>query len=378
MGSVTVSQMRRDPLSPFAWYRSMRAAQPVLFNQDSSSWQVFRYTDVQRVLSSFDEFSSRFGGQDTALSNSLIANDPPRHRQLRTLVSQAFTPRAVEDLAPRMRAITDELLAGVVERGQIDVVRDLAYPLPVIVIAELLGVPASERARFKAWSDDITNTQSYGMGEREMTAYFSHLVEERRRQPRNDLVSALIAAQIEGEHLSLPELLGFCVLLLVAGNETTTNLIGNAMLCFDEQPGVLDELRAQPELLPAAIEEVLRFRSPVQSMFRRVARLTTLGEHQLEPGQSVLAWIGSANRDELAFEEPDRFDIRRAPNKHLAFGHGIHFCLGAPWARLESRIALEAILLRLKNVRRAAHVALEAQESFIVYGVKSLPMTFDT
>jgi cytochrome P450 len=210
-----------------------------------------------------------------------------------------------------------------------------------------------------------------------MTAYFYRLVEERRRAPRNDLVSALIAAQIEGEQLSLPELLGFCVLLLVAGNETTTNLIGNAILSFDEQPGTLDELRVHPELLPGAIEEVLRFRSPVQSMFRQVARPTTIGEQHLEAGASVLAWIGSANRDEQAFEDPDRFDIHRAPNKHLAFGHGIHFCLGAPLARLESRIALEALLRRLPNLRRVPGTLLEAQDSFIVYGVKSLPVTFD-
>jgi cytochrome P450 len=210
-----------------------------------------------------------------------------------------------------------------------------------------------------------------------MAGYFAKLVEERRRQPRNDLVSALVSAQIDGEHLSLPELLGFCVLLLVAGNETTTNLIGNAILCLDEAPQALEELRQQPELLPDAIEEVLRFRSPVQSMFRVVARQTTLAGQQLEPGQSMLAWIGSANRDEDAFEHADAFDIHRSPNRHLAFGHGIHFCLGAPLARLEARIALSAILRRLPNLRRLRDAHLEAQDSLIVYGVKSLPVAFD-
>ena len=360
----------------------MRAQAPVLFDAGSQMWHVFRFADVLRVLSDYADFSSQFAGAsgESALASSLVATDPPRHRQLRALVSQAFTPRAVEDLAPRIAQITEDLLDQVLDRGhgEMDLVRDLAYPLPVIVIAELLGVPPEERDQFKRWSDAITSTTSDGVdAQQAMAQYFARLIEERRRQPRNDLVSALIAAQIEGQHLSLPELLGFCVLLLVAGNETTTNLIGNAMLCFDEAPGTLEQLRARPELLPDAIEEVLRFRSPVQSMFRVVARPTQLDGHAMQPGQSVLAWIGSANRDEDAFPAADRFDVRRAPNKHIAFGHGIHFCLGAPLARLESRIALEAVLRRLPNVRRVHKEPLEAQDSMIVYGVKSLPLRFD-
>jgi cytochrome P450 len=210
-----------------------------------------------------------------------------------------------------------------------------------------------------------------------MATYFLRFVEERRAAPGDDLLSALLQAQVDGEHLNLTELLGFCVLLLVAGNETTTNLIGNALLCFDEAPEALEEIRAKPELLPLAIEEVLRFRSPVQCMFRTVAQPTTLGDQQLAPGQSVLAWIGSANRDEAVFDDPERFDIHRTPNKHIAFGHGIHFCLGAPLARLEARIALETLLRRLPNPRRVPDVQLAPQDSFIVYGVKSLPMAFD-
>jgi cytochrome P450 len=375
MAATGMSQLRRDPLTPFPWYAAMRASAPVLQDPSTSTWQLFRYADVQRALSDYESFSSQLGGHD-ALSQSLISTDPPRHRQLRALVTQAFTPRAVENLAPRVQAITDELLDQVADRGEFDLVRDLAYPLPVIVISELLGVPAEERDKFKDWSDKITGNLD-GLGQRaqqEMAAYFSAAVEERRPAPHNDLVSALLRAQVEGEHLSLPELLGFCVLLLVAGNETTTNLIGNAILCFDETPGVYDQLRGQPGLLPNAIEEVLRYRSPVQSMFRVVAKRTALGDHHLEPGQSVLAWIGSANRDGDVFPEPDRFDIYRTPNKHIAFGHGIHFCLGAPLARLEARIALETLLRRLPNLRCVGDVSLEPQESFIVYGVKSLPV----
>jgi cytochrome P450 len=374
--------MRRDPLQPFAWYRAMRAQAPVLFDPTQQMWHVFRFADVQHVLSDHAEFSSRFaqagGDDDGALANSLVATDPPRHRQLRTLVTQAFTPRAVEDLAPRIAAITNELLDRVESSGRIDLVHDLAYPLPVIVIAELLGIPAEQRDQFKTWSDAVTSTSGEGIAaQHAMAAYFAGLIEERRRQPRNDLITALVAAQVDGQHLSMPELLGFCVLLLIAGNETTTNLLGNAILCLEEAPSALEELRRQPELLPDAIEEVLRFRSPVQSMFRVVARPTTLADQRLETGQSVLAWIGSANRDEAAFPDADRFDIHRSPNKHIAFGHGIHFCLGAPLARLEARIALEAILRRLPNLRRVREFPLEAQDSLVVYGVKSLPMTFD-
>ena len=376
----TSAPARRDPLNPFPWYRLMRAQAPVFFEPERQLWHVFGYPDVQRVLSEHAAFSSQFmaGGDDSALSSSLVATDPPRHRQLRALVSQAFTPRAVDDLAPRISAITDALLDQVDGTGHMDVVRDLAYPLPVIVIAEMLGVPADERDQFKTWSDAITSTTGEGArAQQAMAAYFATLIEERRRRPRQDLVSALMAAQIDGEHLSLPELLGFCVLLLVAGNETTTNLIGNAVLCFDESPGAFDELRHGPGLLPAAIEEVLRFRSPVQSMFRVVARPTMLGGHTLEPGQSVLAWIGSANRDEQAFADAERFDLRRNPTRHLAFGHGIHFCLGAPLARLEARIALTALLRRLPGLRRVPDSRLEPQDSFIVYGVKNLPVRFD-
>ncbi len=379
MANMTTSQMRRDPLTPFPWYRAMRTSSPVVQDPNYGSWQVFSYADVQRVLSDFEYFSSRIAGGDASpISNSLIGMDPPRHRQLRTLVTQAFTPRAVESMAPRIRAITDELLDQVQAQGRFDAVTDLAIPLPVIVIAELLGIPSSDRAQFKLWSDDITNTNSMGGGQQEMAAYFFRFVEERRREPRDDLVSALLRAEVDGQQLNLTELLGFCVLLLVAGNETTTNLIGSALLCFlEDSPGTIEELAAQPDLLPGAIEEVLRFRSPVQCMFRVTAQPTELAGQQLQPGQSVLAWIGSANRDEAVFDNPDRFDIRRSPNKHIAFGHGPHFCLGAPLARLEARIVLEAVLRRLRNLRRVPDAPLEPQDSFIVYGVKALPMTFD-
>ncbi|WP_427174907.1 cytochrome P450 [Arthrobacter sp. 92] len=381
-----------QPLNPFPHYESMRNDAPVFYDQETGLWHVFRYEDVQRVLSEHATFSSRMAGENPSetgqlFAASLINTDPPRHRQLRSLVTQAFTPRAVEALAPRISQITDELLSPVAPAGSMDLIEELAYPLPVIVIAELMGIPAADRERFKKWSDVIvsqtrpTNDQESGEADqsgahREMSEYFMAMIEERRRSPGNDLISNLLAAEIEGQRLSVVELLGFCALLLVAGNETTTNLIGNAVLCFTEEPGLLERLAADESLLPSAIEEVLRYRSPVQSMYRVAAAATTVGEHSIPAGAPLVAWIGSANRDERQFAHPAQFDAGRSPNRHLAFGQGIHFCLGAPLARLEARIALQAVITRLPGLAVVPHARLERMESTIIYGVKALPVTW--
>ncbi|MFC9334303.1 cytochrome P450 [Arthrobacter sp. NPDC057009] len=382
---------RRDdesPLNPFPHYERMRASAPVFHDEESGSWHVFRYDDVQRVLSDHGTFSSRMGGDDPSetgqlFAASLITADPPRHRQLRSLVTQAFTPKAVEALAPRISALTGELLYAMAPKGSADLIDELAYPLPVIVIAELMGIPAEDRDRFKHWSDVIVSqtqtgdqTGDHSSTNREMTEYFLALIEHRRRNPGSDLISNLLEAEIEGQKLSVPELLGFCALLLVAGNETTTNLIGNAVLCFTEGAETMERLRAQPALLPQAIEEVLRYRSPVQSMYRVTAAETELGGCQVPAGAPLVAWIGSANRDERQFQHPEQFDMDRTPNRHLAFGHGIHFCLGAPLARLEARTALQGILQRLPGLALAPGAHLERMDSTIVYGVKELPVTW--
>lgn len=376
------------PLDPFPHYERMRQAAPVFHDDQSGSWHVFRYDDVQRVLSEYARFSSRMGGDDPSetgqlFASSLITADPPRHRQLRSLVTQAFTPKAVDGLAPRISQLTEELLEGIASLGTADLIQELAYPLPVIVISELMGVPAEDRDRFKRWSDVVVSqTRSGAVNEDqhltnvEMTGYFLDLIEQRRSRPGNDLISNLLAAEIDGQKLSVAELLGFCSLLLVAGNETTTNLIGNAVLCFTEAPGTMERLRQEPSLLPQAIEEVLRFRSPVQSMYRVTVASTTLGDVQIPAGAPLVAWIGSANRDERQFERPARFDVDRSPNRHLAFGHGIHFCLGAPLARLEARIALEGILSRLPGLALAPGARLERMDSTIVYGLKALPASW--
>ncbi len=376
---------QRDPIDPFPWYRQMRCAKPVFFDANRGFWHVFRYDDVQRVLSDSATFSSERGRRagletEAGLHDSLISTDPPRHRQLRSLVSLAFTPRAVEVLEPRIREIVDGLLDAAAPNGRMDLIWDFAYPLPVIVIAELLGIPAEERDRFKRWSDAVVTGGDEQLGfrqaQREMAEYFTRLVEERRREPREDLISSLLAAEIEGERLELNAILSFCILLLIAGNETTTNLIGNAIWSLDEQPEAFAAVRANAALLPGTIEEVLRYRSPVQAMVRRVAQTTELGGETLQPDQPVVAWIGAANRDEAVFADAEQFQIMRTPNRHLAFGYGAHFCLGAPLARTEARIALAALIERFPDLRRERDTALEPMESFVVYGVKRLPVEF--
>ncbi|MFC6750005.1 cytochrome P450 [Deinococcus aquaticus] len=345
----------------------------------SGLWMVFGYDDVQRTLSDWKAFSSERGrprgeNAQTALSSSIISTDPPRHRQLRSLVEQAFTPRQVRALEPRIAQLVDELLSPVQGAGRMDFIRDFAYPLPVIVIAEILGIPATDRDAFKRWSDAVVTGDP--SGSREMGAYFARLIEQRRADPGDDLISGLIAAQLDGEHLDTQELLGFCILLLVAGNETTTNLLANTLLCWQDAPEAYDRVRADRTLLPGTIEESLRYRSPVQSMYRVAAQDVELGGQTIPEGSPVLAWIGSANRDPAQFPEPGTFDPARTPNRHLAFGNGVHFCLGAPLARLEASVALNAVLDRLPDLRVALDASLDAIPSQIVYGVKALPVTF--
>jgi cytochrome P450 len=383
---VDYIQSAEHQLNPFPHYERMRESAPVHYDEQSGSWHVFRYDDVQRALSEYATFSSHMGGDDASgtgqlFASSLIATDPPRHRQLRSLVTQAFTPKAVDALAPRIAALTDELLEGIAPRGSADLIQELAYPLPVIVIAELMGIPAEDRERFKQWSDVIVSQTRTGSASEnqsatitEMTEYFLALIGQRRSQPGQDLISTLLAAEIDGQKLTVPELLGFCALLLVAGNETTTNLIGNAVLCLAEHPGTMDRLLMEPALLPQTIEEVLRFRSPVQSMYRSTVAETTLGDEVIPAGAPIVAWIGSANRDERQFQRPAEFDIDRGQNRHLAFGHGIHFCLGAPLARLEARIALGALLSRLPGLSLVPGAHLERMESTIIYGLKAIPV----
>ena len=377
-------------------YQMMRESQPVLYIEQLKLWSVFRYEDVRTVLSDHTRFSSEYGqtrmpeagaAAEARRGSSMITTDPPRHTQLRSLVNRAFTPRAVAALEPRIEAIANELLDKVTGSQEFDLVQDFSYPLPVIVIAEMLGIPPEDRERFKHWSDEVVASADQMIGgsasgsqtaHQEMNAYFRHVIAEHRKQPKDDLVSALLNAEEDNQHLSEEDILSLCWLLLVAGNETTTNLITNAVRTFLEHPESFTQLKASlqegPDLLPQAIEEVLRFRSPVQAMFRITAQEVDMSGQTIPAGQRVIAWIGSANRDERKFPDAHRFDITRNPNPHIAFGHGVHFCLGAPLARLESRVALAVLLQRFPDISRANHDDLEPARGFIVHGVSHLPL----
>jgi cytochrome P450 len=374
---------------PLQHYREMRARQPVSFDDRFKSWNVYRYDDVLQVLGDHATFSSeRPATPGQPGLPSIVGQDPPRHRKLRGLVTQAFTPRVVAELAPRISEVAGELIDKVLPRGEMDFMKDFGYPLPIIIIAELLGIPLEEQATFRRWSEtlisgprtDAARGRSYAEERaanlRDLNDYFRRILDERRREPRQDLVSRLLAAEVDGERLGETDLLEFCRLLLIAGYETTAYLVGSAVLCLDEHPEIADELRAQPALLPAAVEELVRCYPSVGGSMRLAKADTRIGEQAIAAGDNVIVWFGSANYDESQFADAERVDIHRSPNRHLGFGHGIHFCLGAPLARLEARIALGLVLERLPRLRRSPGRPVEAMESPFVFGPKSFHVTF--
>lgn len=368
-----------DPLYPQPWYHYMCETTPFVLEEKTHLLQVFRFQDVQRVLLDTKTFSSEVG-LGRGMEESVIAYDPPRHRKLRDLVAQQFTPRAIAQLEERITAIVHKMLDEVITTGQMDMVDDLAHPFPTTVIAELLGVPAEDSGLFRVWSDAIV--ERFLTPEREqrlkaeMDAYFLHVIEQRRRKPENDLISALLTAEIDGERLSERELLSFCVLLLVAGNETTTSLIGNAMVCFDTFPEAFQDLREHPALVPSALEEVLRYRSPANFLGRVATTDVVLGDREIKAGQHLSPMVAAANLDERAFPHALTFDIRRNPNRHIAFGHGIHFCLGAPLTRLEAKVVFTVLLERLADIRRVQDMPLEPIMGSSMQGIKHFPITF--
>lgn len=380
-------EMRRNP---YPAYDELRAASPVLHLAPFDLWMILDYDGVRRALSDHAVFSSDLShvpGQGNP-GEWFLFFDPPRHTKLRALISKAFTPRVVANLEPRIRALSRQLLDQTVGRGEVDLVEEFSGPLPMRVIAELLGVPAEDWSRYRRWSDAIlaiANTFARGEEAERIFAEYQAVTEEMRvalpeliervRSARPDaLLAGLVEAEAAGERLTPREILGFVQLLLVGGQETTVNLINNALLCFLEHPDQLARLRAAPALLPSAIEEVLRYRSPLQWMPRATARDVALHGLVIPAGKLVLPVIGSANRDPLQFPDAGRFDITRAPNPHLAFGHGIHACLGAPLARLEARIALADFLERVTGFELATDGPWEPRQALSVHGPSRLPL----
>ena len=346
---------------PYPVYRRLRDEFPLYYCEARRSWVLSRFEDVWNAVHDPVTFSSArgvfpgMGNEDvSAALPVMILMDPPRHTQLRGLVNRAFTRRRIAELEPAIRTVAAELVATFAEAGGGDLVEDVARPLPAIVIADLLGVPRQDRKQFRQWSDqlvqdnpdDTAAAASALEGAANLMGYFEGLIADRRRAPRADLLTSLITAEAGGARLSEEELLGMCVLLLVAGNETTTNLVSNSAVLFAAHPDQWESVIADPSLLGPAVEESLRFDSPVQALARTLTADVTVHGRTMRKDEKVLLVYGAANRDDREFPRPDEFDVGRTVDRQLAFGHGIHFCLGASLARLEARVLYAELMDR--------------------------------
>jgi cytochrome P450 len=403
---------------PYPAYRELRDRAPVHFAPESGCWCISRYEDVLHVVNHPEDYSSRAmftvlmnGGHDGSpplswpmvsflvrfalrtrvnplgfpKARNLIASDPPVHGTLRGIVNRGFTPRRIQAWEPRIRALAQEHVARLASGEPFDVVRDLAIPLPVTIIAEMLGVERERLADFKRWSDVIISAMTGPLRGfpphptvievfLELDTYLARVIRRRRRAPSDDLVSALLAEEPGGQKLSTMEIMQFVMLLLVAGNETTTNLIGNAASALLDHPAELERVAQDLSLVPDLVEETLRYDAPVQIVFRTALREVVLHDVAIPEGATVAVMLGAANRDERRFPEPDRFDVGRETRGHLGFGFGQHFCLGASLARLEARVALEALVPHLRHARRASPEDRSVLDSFLVRGPSRLEL----
>ena len=395
IGSQSVGERAPRPMQsvaaflglPLREHRERRAQGGVTYDAEFSSWNVFRYSDATRILTDAATFSS--AGRSVQLP-SIVGMDGQRHRKLRGLVTQAFTPRMVEQLAPRITAIADELLQAALGRERFDVIQDFAYPLPIRIIAEMLGIPLEDQSTFRRWSEtlvagprtDALRGRSFAEERArtmvELEEYFSGRLELRRQTPGPDLISRLLEAEVDGERLSEVELTEFCRLLLIAGYETTACQIGNGVLLLHEMPEVAAALRADPRLLPAAVEEIVRCFPAVAASVRVATAPVEVGSQKVEKGESLTLWTTSINYDEAVFSEPETFQAARTPNRHLSFGLGPHFCLGAPLSRLEVRIALGRLLEAFPRLERADSEPVEAVDSPFLLGVKHFHLAVPT
>src|SRR5262245_6501891 len=378
---------------PYPTYRWLRREAPVYWDAASRLWVVSRYDDVVQVSKTPEVFSAAQGVlPESDAPVSIVCMDDPRHQRLRKLVNRGFTPRMVGLLEPRIRALATGLVDAIAARGACDLVHDLAVPLPLYIIAEMLGIRQEDFARFHDWSDrligvagnydDPVKVESSTSAYVEYGNYLKAVFEDRRRAPREDLVSILVAAQQDGmlaedeEAMENDEIVMFMTLLLVAGNETTRNAIAGGMLALMENPDQYALLRERPALIDHAVEEILRFVSPIICFRRTATEDTHLRDQPIRAGERVLMLYQSANRDEDVFADPDRFDITRNPNPHVAFGIGTHFCLGANLARAELRIMVQELVNRLPDLRVAPGAAPARVASTLVRGISSLPVAF--
>ncbi|OYD07137.1 cytochrome P450 [Paludifilum halophilum] len=389
---ISKLRSRQAQWEPFAWYKEMRENSPVYYDTEQGVWNVFLYEHAKRVLFDHQLFSNK---KERSLipvprndnRSNVNSSDPPEHRKRRALLAKAFTPRNLKEWEPRIQAIVDELLTDMEGRETVDIVKELAIPLPVTVIAELLGVPSKDRSQIKFWSDilflpyakdayhDIAERKAQTM--EDFCEYLYPIVQEKRKHPADDILSDLIQAELEGERLNDKEVVLNGIGLLGAGNETTTMLLSNMFYSMlVDQPGVYRELRADMSLVPQLTEEVLRYRFPA-AIDRKVAQDTDIFGHTMKKGQMVVAWIGAANRDESQFHDAEEFDIHRPGNhKHLAFGAGPHFCLGAPLARKEANIALTTFVKRFADIGlvEGFEVTEHLVDSAVGQSLKSFPV----
>jgi len=375
--------------NPYPYYAAIQETSAVCIVEPFGFFGVTRYDDVVAVLKRPEIFSSRAMTSMLGDLNpvpdalTLIATDPPVHTRLRTLVNRAFTPRAIAALEPRIRTLTRAALDRMSPAQPFELISELGIPLPVTVIAELLGIPPEDQRDFKRWSDDIVQAVGgmitaedharIGGSIKEFQVYFEEAVARRRLEPTDDVLSDLIRAEEDGLLLSASDVMAFSSLLLVAGNETTTNLLGNAVVALLENPVELSKVRANPGLIPALVEETLRYDNPVQCLFRQTLSEVTLGDVTIPEGAMVMPFFAAANRDQQKFTDPHTFDVTRNAVGHLGFGFGIHFCLGAPLARLEARVMLEVLLARASDFT-LAESKVEYIESLFLRGPKRLPL----
>ena len=400
-GALSVADIIQNLANPYSLYHQLRELDPVYWDQRANSWVLTRYADVTVALRDphytvmgfmsdtswiLADMRPKLEPPLRAVSRQMLFQDPPDHTRLRGLVAKAFTPRMIESLRPVIQHVTNELLDQAETKGHMEVIGDFAFPLPAIIIATMLGVPPEDRDRFNRWSSYFGRLLDGGdfsldkvfeaVSEvSDFLDYFRAIMHARRAAPKDDLLQAMIDAEERGDALSEEELLGNCILLLAAGHGTTTHLIGNGTLALLRHPDQLQLLQEQPAFISSAVAEVLRYDSPVHLTSRRAKEALQIGGKQVSAGQEVIILLGAANHDPAQFADPDRLLLARPESRHLSFGLGVHFCLGAALARVEGEIAFSTLFKRFPHLRLETDV-VEWQPSMVFRGLKQLPVSF--
>lgn len=366
--------------NPYPHYQKWREERPIWWAEDINAWVLSRYDDVRGVLKDAQLFSSQSMGEmeHQAIALPLLTDDPPRHTQLRSIVSKAFTSRTLKQMETEVEALVEQLLDDMAGRSTIDIAAEFTIPLPVSLISRLMGIPEQKRDDFKRWSDALVSTgEATEIKDRmpdimEMAAYFQSLIPERRKNPGDDLVSQVVNAEVNGQCMNDQDIVGFCMLLLIAGNETTSNLLSNLLDYLANDTDKWNELRNDPSKIDAAVEEALRFDAPVQWTNRKATADTEFYGQTVKAGEAVYVLMGSANRDPDHYQQPNEFRLDRTPSDHHSLGHGIHFCIGAPLARMEARYALKGLLQRYESIGHVADKTNERTYSNMLRGFHHL------